>query len=206
MNLLLFALALNLEFLLLSALPINNERKNQFKPVHIVHAHELPNSDLFDFVEPLIPGSKAIKLPVQRTLHQLIPILKVSLSPFAQVLQYLKHKLYFTCIFQTLPDVLEKLTPTELRRAVAGEGEISDKQLLRWGRKMLSEGRDFARQAKAKALYSLSRCLYNKLSLLDIDFQDSHREHSKDAIGKNHDLQVPCVHINMNSLNFLNRF
>ena len=186
MNLLLFALALNLEFLLLSALPINNERKNQFKPVHIVHAHELPNSDLFDFVEPFIPGSKAIKLPVQRTLHQLIPILKVSLSPFAQVLQYLKHKLYFTCIFQTLPDVLEKLTPTELRRAVAGEGEISDKQLLRWGRKMLSEGRDFARQAKAKALYSLSRCLYNKLSLLDIDFQDSHREHSKDAIGKNH--------------------
>ena len=78
MNLLLFALALNLEFLLLSALPINNERTVKFKPVHIVHAHELPNSDLFDFVEPLIPGFKAIKLPVQRTLHQLIPILKVS--------------------------------------------------------------------------------------------------------------------------------
>ena len=57
-----------------------------------------------------------------------------------------------------------------MRRAVAGE--ISDKQLLRWGRKMLSEGRDFARQAKAKALYSLSRCLYSKLILLDIDFQD----------------------------------
>ena len=183
MNLLLFALALNLEFLLLSALPINNERKNQFKPVHIVHAHELPNSDLFDFVEPFIPGSKAIKLPVQRTLHQLIPILKVChlLRKYCNTINT-----NFIYIFQTLPDVLEKLTPTlrEMRRAVAGE--ISDKQLLRWGRKMLSEGRDFARQAKAKALYSLSRCLYNKLSLLDIDFQDSHREHSKDAIGKNH--------------------
>ena len=53
---------------------------------------------------------------------------------------------------QDLPNVLEKLRPTlrEIRKAVADiEGEISDAQLLNWGRHLLSQpGKDFARQAK----------------------------------------------------------
>jgi len=80
---------------------------------------------LFNFVERIIPGAKALKDPIEKTVHHLIPILK------------------------ELPDVLEKLAPTlrEIRKAVGGEGKISDKQLLQWGREMLSQGKHFARIA-----------------------------------------------------------
>ena len=54
---------------------------------------------------------------------------------------------------QDLPNVLEKLRPTlrEIRKAVSGtDGEISDAQLLKWGRDLLSQpGKHFARQAKS---------------------------------------------------------
>ena len=57
---------------------------------------------------------------------------------------------------QDLPNVLEKLRPTlrEIRKAVTDiEGEISDAQLLKWGRHLLSQpGKDFARQAKLTVL------------------------------------------------------
>jgi len=150
---LLFALACNLDFLLVNAgQNNNNKRKNKFtarehgtnnlprtQEGRIVkdldYIRENPDmvkslvpkdmGALFDFVERIIPGAKALKDPIEKTVHHLIPILK------------------------ELPDVLEKLAPTlrEIRKAVGGEGKISDKQLLQWGREMLSQGKHFARIA-----------------------------------------------------------
>ena len=36
---------------------------------------------LFDIVDQTIPGAKALKSPIEKTVHHLIPILKVSILP-----------------------------------------------------------------------------------------------------------------------------
>ena len=105
--LLLFAFACNLDFLLVNATTKNNQIKSKFKPRK--HGSDLPltqegriveemdyvleNPDmvkksvvpqdmeaLFDFADSIIPGAKALKDPIEKTVHHLIPILKVGIS------------------------------------------------------------------------------------------------------------------------------
>merc|ERR1711990_1424993 len=112
---LLFALACNLDFLLVNAGQNNNNgRKNKFT-AREHRINNLPRTQegrivkdldyirenpdmvkslvpkdmgaLFDFVERIIPGAKALKDPIEKMVHHLIPIL------------------------EELLDVLEKLAP-----------------------------------------------------------------------------------------------
>ena len=104
--LLLFAMACNLGFFLVDGgQNNNNERKSKFKPRK--HGTNLPRTQagriveeldyivekpdmvkspknmgaLFDIVDQTIPGAKALKSPIEKTVHHLIPILKVSILP-----------------------------------------------------------------------------------------------------------------------------
>ena len=96
--------------------------------------------------------------------------------------------------FQELPDVLEKLTPTlrEIRKAVTSEGEISDKQLLKWGRDLLSQGKHFARQAKSTVahLMLMFRIAIKSIQNMPIE--------QLIAVSEEHDLQskVPLTRSN----------
>ena len=49
--------------------------------------------------------------------------------------------------FQDLPGVAEKLTPTfiEIRKALQGDGDISDEQFAKWGKALVKDGRPFAK-------------------------------------------------------------
>ena len=90
------------------------------------------------------------------------------------------------CFFlQELPDVLEKLTPTlrEIRKAVTGEGEILDKQLLKWGRDLLSQGKHFARQVKSTVVHLMftSRIAIKSIQNMPIE--------QLIAVSEEHDLQ-----------------
>ena len=105
MILLLFVLTYNLDFLLVNAATKNNnERKSKFSPRK--HGTDLPltqggriveemdyigeNPDmvksldmggLINIVDQFIPGAKALRDPILKTVHHLIPILKVRKSP-----------------------------------------------------------------------------------------------------------------------------
>ena len=60
----------------------------------------------------------------------------------------MKQKNYKTIyIFQELPEVAEKLTPTliEIRKDVQGDKKISDKQFTKWGKSLVQKGRPFAK-------------------------------------------------------------
>ena len=95
---------------------------------------------------------------------------------------------------QELPDVLEKLTPTlrEMRKAVTGEGEISDKQLLKWGRHLLSQGKHFARQAKSTVVHLMFMFRMAIKSIQNMPIEQLI------AVSEEHDLQskVPLIRSN----------
>merc|ERR1712032_1472947 len=68
--------------------------------------------ELFDIAEEIVPGMKDLQAPIEKSWKLLHPVLK------------------------DLPDVVEKLTPTliEIRKALQGDGDISDEHLPNGGR------------------------------------------------------------------------
>jgi len=81
--------------------------------------------ELFDLAEEIVPGMKALQAPIEKTWKLLHPVLK------------------------DLPGVAEKLTPTfiEIRKALQGDGDISDEQFAKWGKALVKDGRPFAKKA-----------------------------------------------------------
>ena len=98
--------------------------------------------ELFDIAEEIVPGMKDLQAPIEKSWTLLHPLLKVNLAFL--VSSFNPSKKY---IFQDLPGVLEKLSPTliEIRKAVQGKGEISDKQFAKWGKALVKDGKSFAK-------------------------------------------------------------
>ena len=96
--------------------------------------------------EEIVPGMKALQAPVEKTWSLLQPVLLVNKLSARYRLDYGANK-YKTYIFQELPDVAEKVTPTliEIRKEVQGDAEISDEKFVKWGKSLVSEGRPFAK-------------------------------------------------------------
>ena len=97
------------------------------------------------------------------------------MSPFAQVLKYHKHKLYIH--FSDSSGCVGETNTNVARNEKSCRCPVGEEDAFR--------GERFRKASKGKGIvFSVKMSLQQ--SLLDIDFQDSHREHSKDAIGKNH--------------------
>ena len=98
--------------------------------------------ELFDLAEEIVPGMKGLQAPVQETWKLLHPVLKVNLIAFGIIIIQPKNN-----IFQELPAVERKLAPTliEIRKALQGDDEISDRQFAKWGKALVKHGRPFAK-------------------------------------------------------------
>ena len=93
--------------------------------------------ELFDLAEEIVPGMKGLQAPIEKTWSLLHPVLKVNLA-FNPPQKY---------IFQDLPDIAEKVSPTliEIRKALQADGDISDEQFGKWGKALVQDGRPFAK-------------------------------------------------------------
>ena len=98
--------------------------------------------ELFDIAEEIVPGMKDLQAPIEKSWKLLHPVLKVDLAFWQPQATLLKN-----IFFQDLPDVVEKLTPTliEIRKALQGDGDISDEQFAKWGKALVKDGRSFAK-------------------------------------------------------------